>query len=416
MRFVPSVLRVPAFRRVWLAGLASNAGSWLQIVAAGWLVLDMTGSPAAVGTLALLARAPAILLSGHAGALADRFDRRTVGIWTFVLQGVAALALAIVAWAGAASLAIVFVLTFAVGVGFALGLPAMLALIPSLVAPGRLSQAVSLNAAGINVARAVGPAIGGVTLATLGAGACFAVNAVSFLALVAALLRLPPRPPQGRSPSAPVLRAVRHAAGDPAARRLLMGVAIFAALAAPAQELAPAVAANLGAGPRGLGILLGAMGAGALFGAWLFERLTGAGLPRHRALPVASALVALGIGGLALAPGLVLAVVAMAFLGCFWIWMFAGTNTAIQLTSPRGLLGRMLGLYQLAVIGPIALGSVAVGGLAEALGIRWALGAAAIGLGAWGLWSLLNPVPAIDRDRRPQREPAVDEGAARVPG
>jgi predicted MFS family arabinose efflux permease len=401
---VPSVLRVPAFREVWLASLASNAGSWLQIVAAGWLVLEMTGSPAAVGALALLARAPALLLSGHAGGLADRFDRRAVGIWTFLLQGVAALALAVTAWWGGASVAVIYVLTFAMGVGFALGLPAMLALIPSLVAPEKLSQAVSLNAAGINVARAVGPAIGGVTLATLGAGACFAVNAVSFLALVAALLRLP-RPPRGeRRPSAPARVAVRYTMADPAARRLLVGMAIFAALAAPTQELAPVLAQELGAGPEGLGVLLGAMGAGALVGAWLLERLTNSGLPRHRALPAASLLVAIGIGCVSLAPGFAVAVVSMAFFGCFWIWMFAGTNTAIQLSSPRDLLGRMLGLYQLAVIGPIAIGSVAVGVLAEALGIRWALGAAAIALGAWGLWSLLNPVVEIDRDFRSVRE------------
>lgn len=254
MSVVPSVLRVPSFRTVWLAGLASNAGSWLQIVAAGWLVLEMTDSPAAVGVLALLARAPVLLLFGHAGMLADRFDRRAVGIWTFVLQGVAALTLALLAWLGAASVAVIFVLTFAMGVGFALGLPAMLALIPSLVAPERLPQAVSLNAAGINVARAVGPAIGGVTLATLGAGACFAVNAVSFLALVAALWRLPGRPPAEPWRRAPIGAALRYVAGDAAARRLLVGMAIFAALAAPAQELAPAVAADLDVGPGSLGV------------------------------------------------------------------------------------------------------------------------------------------------------------------
>jgi MFS family permease len=416
MAVIPSVLRVPAFREVWLASLASNAGSWLQVVAAGWLVLDLTGSPAAVGALALLARAPALLLSGHAGALADRCDRRAVGVWTSLLQGAAAGALAVVAWSGVASVALVYVLTFAVGVGFALGLPSMLALIPSLVAPERLPQAVSLNAAGINVARAVGPAIGGVTLAALGAGACFALNAVSFLALVAALLRLPRGPAGVRAPAAPVRRAVRHALSDAAARRLLVGMAIFAALAAPAQELAPVVAEDLDAGPRGLGFLLGAMGAGALVGAWALERLTAAGLRRHRALPAATALAGVGVGALAAAPRFPLAVLAMACFGCFWIWMFAATNTAIQLTSPRHLLGRMLGLYQLSVIGPIALGSIAIGGLAEAVGIRWALGVGAAGLVAWGLWSLTHPVPEIDRDVRTDAAAAGAAPRAQEPG
>jgi predicted MFS family arabinose efflux permease len=400
---VPSILRVRAFREVWLAGLASNAGSWLQIVAAGWLILQMTGSPAAVGALALLARVPSLLLSGWAGALADRHDRRAVGIVTFLLQGLAAGILAVLEFAGAGSVATIYLFTFATGVGFALGLPAMLALIPSLVARERLPQAVSLNAAGINVARAVGPAIGGVVLATLGAGACFALNAVSFLAVVAALLRVPRAADRARAPSTAVRQAVSHAVRDVAARRLLVGVAIFTALAAPAQELAPAVARELDAGPRGLGVLLGAMGAGALVGAWALERLSAAGLARHRALPTATTLAAAGELALAAAPGFPAAVVAMAFFGCFWIWMFAATNTAIQLTSPPHLLGRMLGLYQLAVIGPIAIGSVAVGGLAEAVGIRIALGSAAVLLVAWGLWSLTHPVPLIDRDAREER-------------
>ena len=191
---VPAVLRYRAFRDVWLASLASNAGSWLQIVASGWLILQLTDSPAAVGLLALVTRAPAILLSTVAGQLADRFDRRAVGIWTFLLQAVAAGALALITWASGPEVWSIYVLTFLVGVGFALGLPAMLALIPALVPAPRLSQAVSLNAAGINVARLAGPAIGGATLALFGATACFALNAVSFLALVLVLLRIPARP------------------------------------------------------------------------------------------------------------------------------------------------------------------------------------------------------------------------------
>ncbi len=200
MRFVPEVLRVRAFRDVWLASMASNAGNWLQIVASGWLILEATGSPAAVGALALVTRAPAIALSALAGRLADRYDRRLVGIWTFLLQAAAAAALAVITFTAGVSVVAIYALTFLVGVGFALGLPAMLALIPSLVPRSQLSQAVSLNAAGINVARLLGPAIGGLTLAVFGATTCFALNALSFLALVAVLLRRCPRarPRRGR--------------------------------------------------------------------------------------------------------------------------------------------------------------------------------------------------------------------------
>lgn len=414
---VPSVLRVPAFRSVWLASLASNAGSWLQVVAAGWLILELTASPAAVGALALVIRGPALLLSTVAGGLADRVDRRMVGIVTFAVQAVAAAAMAVVAWADLATPAVIYLLTFVLGIGFALGLPAMLALVPALVSTDRLSQAVSLNAAGINVARLAGPAIGGVTLATLGAGACFALNAVSFLALVVSLLRLPPTPRAAPSATPPrTADAVRHALRDPASRRLLVGIAVFCALASPAQELAPVVAERLGAGPAGLGLLLGAMGGGALLGAWALERLGRAGYPRHRALSTATTAFAVAVAGLAVAPSLPLAIVAMGAGGVFWIWMFAATNTAIQLGSPPGLLGRMLGLYQLAVIGPIALGSLAAGGLAELVGIGWSLGACALALGLWGAWSLANPVPAIDAPvRRVPRHEAAD-GPPLAPG
>jgi predicted MFS family arabinose efflux permease len=397
---VPEALRVPAFRDVWLASMASNAGSWLQIVASGWLILQLTDSPAAVGALALVTRAPAILLSAYAGGLADRFDRRRVGIATFLLQGAAAAVLAVVTAVHGPDLVAIYVLTFAVGVGFALGLPAMLALIPSLVPRERLSQAVSLNAAGINVARLAGPAIGGATLALFGATTCFALNAASFLALVWALWRLPAGRAAAARPRAPMSQALAHARRDPAVRRLLIGMAVFTALASPIQELAPVVADELDAGPEGLGVLLGAMGGGALLGAWWLERLAAAGLPRHRALPIATLAFSGGLALVAVTPWFALGVVAMALSGAFWIWMFAGTNTAIQLRSPPELLGRLLGLYQLSVIGPIALGSTLAGAVAEEAGIHATLLGCAALLACWGAWSLRNAVEAIDAPRR----------------
>ena len=400
---VPAVLRYRAFRDVWLASLASNAGSWLQIVASGWLILQLTDSPAAVGALALVTRAPAILLSTVAGQLADRFDRRAVGIWTFLLQAVAAGALALITWASGPEVWSIYVLSFLVGVGFALGLPAMLALIPALVPAPRLSQAVSLNAAGINVARLAGPAIGGATLALFGARACFALNAVSFLALVLVLLRIPARPAPAVREGVGMRAALAYAAGDDGMRRLLIGMAVFTALASPIQELAPVVADRLDAGPEGLGLLLGAMGGGALAGAWLLERLHGGGLPRHRALPIATVTFSAGMAVVALTPWLWLGLLGMAFSGAFWIWMFAATNTAIQLRSPRALLGRMLGLYQLSVIGPIAIGSTVAGAVAERAGIAATLAGCAALLAAWGAWSLRNPVAAIDGQARANR-------------
>lgn len=407
---VPEVLRVREFRDVWLASLASNAGSWLQIVASGWLILKATDSPAAVGALALVTRAPAILLAAYAGQIADRFDRRLVGIWTFLLQAAAAGLLALITWIGGVNVPAIYILTFVVGVGFALGLPAMLALIPALVPRPRLSQAVSLNAAGINVARLLGPAIGGVTLALFGATVCFALNALSFLALVWVLLRLAPRPPVRSGGERHRMReAFAYARRDPAMRRLLFGMALFTALASPIQELAPVVADRLDVGAGGLGLLLGAMGGGALIGAWLLERLQNAGLQRHRALPIASLSFSAGLAVVALTPWFAVGMLGMAFSGVFWIWMFAATNTAVQLLAPPPLLGRLLGLYQLSVIGPIAVGSTLAGLVAGQVGIAATLAGCAVLLAMWGLWSLRNDVPAIDVPRR-----SVGESGHRV--
>jgi MFS family permease len=406
---VPAVLRVPAFRRFWLASLASNAGSWLQVVAAGWLIYDVTGSPAAVGALALAARAPAFVLSGYAGQMADRFDRRAVGVATFGLQGLGAGALAVAAALDAASPALIYAATVVVGVGFALGLPAMLALVGVLAGRDRLPEAIALNAAGINVARLAGPTLGGVLLAVAGPAACFAVNAASFAAVIAVLARLEPFPPAAPGGRARLSEALRHAARHPAPRRLLVGMAVFAALAAPLQELAPVVAARLGAGEVGLGLLLGCLGAGALVGAWLLARLGRGGYPRHLALPTATIAFAIAAGVVAATPWFALALAATFTGGVFWIWMFIATNAAIQLGSPPPLLGRMLGLYQLAVLGPIALGALAAGGLAELVGIRASLGTCAALLAAWGLWSLTHPVPSIDAHHRLPPDPATPE-------
>lgn len=407
---VPGVLRVAAFRRYWLASLASNAGSWLQIVAAGWVVFDITRSPAAVGLLALVARAPAIVLSGMAGRLADRHDRRMVGIVTFALQGVGAAALALLTAVGDAPLAAIYVATFVVGVGFALGLPAVLAMVGVLAGREQLPQAVALNAAGINVARLVGPSLGGVVLAFAGPAWCFAVNALSFGVLVAVLAAFPPFPPAAPGAPSPMRDAVRYAMTTAAPRRLLLGMVMFAALAAPVQELAPVITADFDRGAVALGILLGAMGGGALLGAWLFARLGRRGYPSHHALPLATTVFAVAAGAIAAAPWYPLAVSAMFVGGIVWIWMYIATNACLQLRSPPMLLGRVLGLYQLAVLGPIAIGSQLVGAWAEVVGIRWAIASAATILGSWGLYSLARRVPSIDGGEVDNEPGGVIEG------
>jgi predicted MFS family arabinose efflux permease len=404
---VPAVLQLHNFRRFWIASLISNCGSWLQTVAAGYLVFHLTHSPGMVGALSLVSRGPSFVLSISGGKLADRFDRRRIGRWTFALQGLAAAGMAVMSLLGLLSVPVIFALTFALGVGFALGLPAILALVPALVPPGQFEQAVALNAAGVNVARLAGPAVGGVLLALVGATLCFGLNAFSFLALILVLLWVHVRPSGSRPTFVSTRLALRFAWGDVAIRRLLVSMAMFAALAAPIQELAPVIAHQLGAGATGLGLLLGAMGGGALIGAWVLDRLQARGLTRGAAVALATVMFAVMMSGVAVAPNFALGLVAMALCGAFWIWMFILINTSIQLRAPRSMVGRMLGFYQLAVIGPIAIGSLLAGLWAEVVGIRWSLATCALLLALWGAWTIRHPTHEIDGGRAPEPDGAA---------
>ncbi len=343
-----------------------------------------------VGALALATRAPSILLAPLAGALADRYDRQRVAIAANGVQALAAGVLAVLAGLGLAGPAAILGLTLLLGIGFALGLPAQLALIPALAPPERLSQAVSLNSAGINIARLAGPALGGAVLATAGATTSFAINAVSFGVVMVALATIRPRP-TAPSRSASIGEGFRYAFADPPMRRLLIGMAVFTGLASSVQELAPVITERLGAGPVGLGLLLGAMGGGALVGVVVLEVVVGRLISRERALPLATASFGALMVALAFAPNFAVGMLVVAAAGGFWIWMFAGTNTGVQLRSPSDMVGRMLGMYQLAVIAPFAVGPILIGGIAQWLGIGPALIAGAIGLIAWGIWSFLVP-------------------------
>ncbi len=408
MRAVPSVLRVRTYREVWLGSLASNGGTWLQIVAAGFLVWELTGSAFAVGVLAVTARGPSVFLAPLAGKLADRFDRRKVAVATFALQSLAASLLALTAAADALSVASIYLLSTVLWSGFALGLPAMLALIPQLVPREHFSQAVTVNAAGINVARLIGPAIGGLVLAFAGPAWCFALNAVSYWVLIVALVRAGRAPVPAPRQRAGIRDGLRYAMADPALRRLLIGMALFTTFAAVIQELAPVINGRLDGGAPELGALLSAMGGGGVVGAVIYEGLRRRGIGASALLPIASFVFALGLFGIAISPWIWLTLPLMGFCGAFWIWLFSGTNTSMQLRSEPSYVGRMLGFYQLAVVGGIGLGSLVAGAVAAQIGIAPTLIIWAAILFIWGIWSLANRIPEID-------EPSAENAMTPVP-
>jgi len=392
---LPAPLRIPLYRTWWLAAQTSNAGTWMQQLAAAWLVYDQTRSAAAVGVLGLAQRGPSLLLTPLAGRLADRRDRRAVLAWTFASQLAAAVGLTAAAATDRATPTAVILLSLVAGVGQAVASPAQLATVSSLVPRALLPAAVSLQSAGFNLARVVGPALAGLLLVTTGATLPFALNALSFIAPTVVALRLPDSSSGGRGDDATIRGAVRFARRSPALVRLLTGCAVFTFLAAPLTVLMPVYAGSLGVGADGFFLLLASF--------WLVVAVVALGglrflhaVPRHRLIPAAMTAFAGADVLAAVAPTLPLALGACAVAGACWLTVFTSTNASIQLITPDRLRGRLLSLYLWALVGPMALSGVALGRLAGTTGIRAGLLVCALPLAAYGAFALARPVPEID--------------------
>jgi MFS family permease len=392
---VPAPLRLPAFRAWWLTTQGSNAGTWMQTVAAAWLMLEATDSAAMVGVLGLAQRGPALLLTPLAGRLADRRDRRHVLLVAFVLQLAGAAGLAVAAGLGAAGPEALIALSLLGGVGQTLAWPAQLVTVSSLVPREQLPAAVSLNSAGFNLARVVGPAIAGGLLVVGGATICFVINTISFLPQLRVVRRLPEASAGGRNAAATFHEAVRHALASPALVRLMTGCGVFAFCAAPLTVLMPVYADDLGASADGLGLLLGAFGLGAAVGSIAVMRIVHR-VPRHRIIPAAMVGFAFLYGAVATSPTWWLALPACALAGACWLAVFTSTNASIQLLSPDAVRGRVLALYLWLLTGPMALSGVFVGWLAGEAGIRAAFIATAVPLLAYGILTFVRPVREID--------------------
>src|SRR4051794_13537524 len=264
------------FRALWIAQFASNVGTWMQTVGAQWLLID--SSPLLVSLVQTAASLPIVVLALPAGAWADLLDRRLLLLGAQFGMFLSAAALAATTFLGAASPVIILTLTFLLGCGNAVAGPAWQAIQPDLVDRPVLPQAAALNGVNMNLARAVGPALGGIVVATAGAAWVFALNAVSFvgIAAVVARWRAPERADVGsRERLVDALRAggryVRHAL---IVRRLLYRAILFIPAASAVWALLPVVAAqNLGLSSAGYGLLLGMVGIGAVAGAFVIPRL-----------------------------------------------------------------------------------------------------------------------------------------------
>ncbi len=418
-------LRHPVFRRLWAANVVSNLGFWMQQVAAGWLMVELSGSPALVALLATAAALPTFLLALPAGALADVLDRRRLIIATQIWQILVAGTMGVLALTDVMTPALLLAGTAMYGLGSTLGMPPQSAIVPELVPREDLPQAIALNGVAFTAAQALGPALGGIIVATAGAGWAFVANAVSFVAVVSVVIAWRRETPISAFPAEHVLGAVRAGAryvrhAPPlqlVLARSAMHVFCFAAFPA---LLAVAVRDELGAGASGYGAAFGAFGVGGVFGALVI-------VPRLRARSistdhiVAGATVAFAVGALgsvAVAPTLAAALPGLVVGGAGSMIVMSSLQAAAQQVLPAWVRGRGLAISQLVFQAGRASGAAVWGGLASGQGVATALLAAAVTVIVFqavvlALGLRLGRVEGLDLDPAPW--PGAHAGASIAP-
>jgi MFS family permease len=363
-------LRLPDFRALWTASVFSNVGSFLQSVAASWLMLELTGSATWVGLMVAAPSIPTLVLALAAGAAADFFDRTKVLLAAQALMGGSAAAMALLTATGAITPGLLLGLGLLLGVGVAFNQPAWQSLVPMLVPRETLGSAIALNSVAFNVARSIGPALGGVLVASVGAAAGFGLNALSFLGVIAvvAVIRrhLTIVPAESSGLSSAIALGIRYMRYTGAFRRLLVLVGLFALTSAVVQAVLPVRAADLGGAAGSYGLLFGVFGLGALLGGLVQGPLT-ARLGRSSTTITIAGFGVAGVG-LGAAPSVAVAVPALALGGACWVWSMIRMNTTAQLLSPDWLRGRLMALYNLAFFGAWTIGSVIAGAVADLIG------------------------------------------------
>jgi MFS family permease len=391
------------FAAMWSAQFVSNIGSWMQTVGAQWLMLTLTGSATYVALVQTASSLPVVVFAVLAGAAGDLVDRRHLLLVSQALMLLAAAALGALALAGLVTPWVLLALVFAVGSGSALTAPTWQVLQPELVPPDERQQAISFGSVNQNLARAVGPAIGGIVLAATSAGTVFLINAASFLVVIAVIWRWRSIRTTQTLPREHVGEAIRaggrYVAASPVLQVILLRAFLFIFFAASIWALLPLVAQRqLHLGSGGYGALLGSVGIGAVAGA--------AVLPRLRTRLTAGGMLTAGSLGLAvvaltLAYVHVTAVVAVALVvgGLAWILALSTLNSLYQLTLPGWVKARGMSFYLIVFQGGNAVGSAVLGIAAEHVGLSPTLLVAAVALALGPLAGLryrFQPIPPKD--------------------
>ncbi len=376
LRLMFRALKYPNYRYYYYGQSISLIGVWVQNIAMGWLVYRLTGSALLLATVTFALQIPSLLITPFAGVLADRWDRRKTIIMTQILSMMVAFVLAWLTLTDQITVGIIIVLALTNGVVLAFDTPFRQSFVPDIITQKKdLSNAIALNSSLYNLARFVGPPIGGVLIALVGEGWCFFINGVSFLAVIAGLAAMRIKKkiavPRKGSIFKQLTEGTNYAWSFLSLRYLIMLVALSSFFGLPFQALMPLFAADiLGGDSRMLGLLTGALGAGALTGAfYLAAKKSVLSIP---AGTFQTALMfAIGLSVFALSSNTALSLVALVVVGFGMIVHFNSTNTLIQTIADEDKRGRVVSLYSLTFMGITPLGSLLAGGLAEYLGVPY---------------------------------------------
>ena len=374
-------LHEPLFRGLWIAAVVSYTGSWMQNVGAGWLMTSLTMSPLMVGLVQAANSIAVFLVVLPAGAIADVVDRRKLLMLAQVWMVLAAAGLGALTIDGLVTPAILLLFTFLMGFGAVLNDPAWQAIVPEIVSRENFASGIALNSAGFNVARSVGPALGGLVIYAAGSGIAFLLNALSFFGVIYFLYRWKRTPGRTSLNTSHMFQAMfdgfRHLRGSRAMHAVLVRSAVFSISASALPALLPLLAHPFGS--QGYGLLLGFFGVGALAGATM--------MPSLRRMMSVDALIAASTAVFALTTfaggrwqSFVVLSLTMLIAGVAWIQILASLNVSAQTMSPHYMRARAISMYLFVLQGGFAGGAALWGAIAERVGMQRSLQYAALGL------------------------------------
>ena len=420
-------LRESVFRALWIATVVSNIGTWMQDVGEAWLMTSLTPSPVLVALVETAGSLPVVLVALPAGALADVVDRRRLLLVMQSWMCVAAGAMGVLALMGRMTPGRLLLLTFLLGIGTAMSNPAWQAITPELVPQAELPGAIALSAVGINIARAIGPALGGFIVGASGPWAVFFLNAASFIAIMVVVYRWRPPPRRSNLPPEDIIGAMRtgtrYLRNSPELQTVLVRSGTFVVCASALWALlAQQARRGLGLGSFGYGLLLGCIGIGAIVGAWLLPKVRER-LSMNQLVGAGTVVFALATVSLAYVNSFAVLAVALAVGGVAWIAVLSSLNVSAQTATPSWVRARVMAVYLLVFMGGLAAGSAAWGFVAARFGVSTALSFAAIGLliGLAATWryrlvgdenlsltpSMHWPEPIVMIDTQPEEGPAI---------